>query len=165
MSDSHSCSGVHGGSGCSFQRPIASFTSANSRWNSGVFVAYQSAVVGRTADHASVVHRLTAQWSGWPVMPSGPNVTMRSGAMSAMWSATVSGAVVLVARAVLEAEDAQLVARRRGEALAQLVVTKPPEARGRTALGVTRAVVAERGGDHDDSVSVAPPSAIRPADR
>ena len=34
--------------------------------------------------HASVAQADTARWSGWPVMPSGPNVTIVSGRTSSM---------------------------------------------------------------------------------
>ncbi|MGZ4671301.1 MAG: hypothetical protein ACXV5U_00575 [Ilumatobacteraceae bacterium] len=52
-------------------------------------VAYQRSALGRIAARASVVHRQIARWSGWPVKPSGPKVTMRSGRISAMWQAIV----------------------------------------------------------------------------
>ena len=55
-------------------------------WNSGVRVAYQRLPRQPPACHAVVVHVDTARWSGWPVMPSGPNVKMVSGCTSSMIS-------------------------------------------------------------------------------
>ena len=53
----------------------------------GVLIALRYAPVGRAARHASVVHALTARWSGWFVIPSGPNVRITSGAIWAINSA------------------------------------------------------------------------------
>ena len=54
-------------------------------------------------------------------MPSGPNVTMRSGATSAMWSATVSVPSRSWHAPSSNPISAKLVDAERGQALAQLV--------------------------------------------
>ena len=122
--------------------------------------------VGERRFQASVVQRLTATWSGWPVMPSGPNVTMRSGRTSSM-SASIGGRAVFGDAVAGPVGYAELVALAHADlptAAAQLPHAPLAEPRRRPARRVVRPeLAAGRGDQHHTAAARGRRRSINPA--
>ena len=109
-----------------------------------VDVAYSRRPGRPRCSHAAVTQRCTAMWSGWNVIPSGPNVRIVSGRTSSMSSTDQRRASTSwsVERAVGKAEEAVVVDAEHGHRRRRLPAAQPPQAVGWPGLGVGRAVLA-----------------------
>ena len=160
------CSAVHGGSGWSFQRPIPRSPPRTRRWNSGVFVAYQSGVSGRDRGPSvggPPAHCAVIGMVGDAIGPEGHDaIGSEVGDVIGDRSGAVDGGAGAVFEARADAPRARPAPR--GSRTARAPAT-PGEPRWGPRLRVAGAVLAERRCDDTTRSPRCRQRAIRPADR